>query len=140
MIGSLQLIQSSLNSVNTSAKYFGFVGATEMSVKRSHPPSAPIPMLVTLEGIVTPFRPLQKKNARFPMLVTLEGIVTLVRPLQDQNAESPMLVTLEGIVTLVRPLQYWNALFPMLVTGFPVMVAGIVTAPVAVVGQLMMET
>ena len=36
------------------------------------------------------------------MLVTLLGIVTLVRLVQRKNADSPMLVTLPGIVTLVR--------------------------------------
>ena len=36
------------------------------------------------------------------MLVTLPGIVTLVRPVQKANAYVPMLVTLSGIVTLVR--------------------------------------
>ena len=36
------------------------------------------------------------------MLVTLFGIVTLVRDLQRAKAPTPMLVTLPGIVTLVR--------------------------------------
>jgi len=39
-------------------------------------------MLVTLEDIVIPVKPLQLKNALLPMLVTLEGIVILVKPLQ----------------------------------------------------------
>ena len=50
------------------------------------------------------------------MLVTLSGIVTLVRDLQRSKAESPMLVTLSGIVTLVRDVQYKKAFSPMLVT------------------------
>jgi hypothetical protein len=45
-----------------------------------------------------------------------------------------MLVTLLGIVTLVRPVQPLKAKPLMLVTGLPTMVAGIWTAPVAVVG------
>ena len=39
------------------------------------------------------------------MLVTLSGIVTLVRDLQRKKASWPMLVTLSGIVTLVRDVQ-----------------------------------
>jgi hypothetical protein len=39
------------------------------------------------------------------MLVTLSGIVTLVRLLQRRKTHKPMLVTLSGIVTLVRLLQ-----------------------------------
>jgi hypothetical protein len=39
------------------------------------------------------------------------------------------LVTLLGIVTLVRLVQLWNAWSPMLVTGRPLMVLGMVTAP-----------
>jgi hypothetical protein len=39
------------------------------------------------------------------MLVTLLGIMTLVRRVQKEKACSPMLVTLAGIVTLVRLQQ-----------------------------------
>ena len=39
------------------------------------------------------------------MLVTLSGIVTLVRLLQKENESFPILVTLPGIVILVRLLQ-----------------------------------
>ena len=40
-------------------------------------------------------------KALLPMLVTLDGIVTLVSPVHPENAELPMLVTPSGIVTLV---------------------------------------
>ena len=40
----------------------------------------------------------QDLNALLPMLVTLEGIVTLVSWVHLQNALPPMLVTLDGIV------------------------------------------
>ena len=39
------------------------------------------------------------------MLVTLFGIVTLVRDVQKEKASAPMLVTRSGIVTLVRDVQ-----------------------------------
>ena len=39
------------------------------------------------------------------MEVTLLGMVTEVRPLQKEKALSPMEVTLLGMVTEVRPLQ-----------------------------------
>jgi hypothetical protein len=39
------------------------------------------------------------------MLVTLLGIVTLVRLVQKQNAQSPMPLTLSGIVMLHRLVQ-----------------------------------
>lgn len=38
-------------------------------------------MLVTPDGIVTDFKPLQFMNALPPMFVTLDGIVTLFSPL-----------------------------------------------------------
>ena len=72
------------------------------------------------------------------MLVTLEGIVMLVSLEQLANAEAPMLVTLEGIVMLVRPVQPANAEYPMLVTGLLLMVAGMTTAPITLVGQSVM--
>ena len=43
-------------------------------------------MLVTLLGIVTLVKPLQKAKATFPMLVTLLGIVMLVKPSQPRKA------------------------------------------------------
>ena len=48
---------------------------------------------------------LQPLKINEPMEVTLFGIVTLVRLLQRSNAKSLMEVTLLGIVTLVRLLQ-----------------------------------
>ena len=61
-------------------------------------------------------------------------MVTLVSELQLRNAKSPMLVTLEGIVTLVSELQWRNAKPPMLVTGLSMIVSGMTTSPVFVVG------
>src|SRR2546426_664240 len=86
-------------------------------------------MLVTLLGIVTLVRLVQRENAWDPMMVTLLGIVTLVRLVQAENAKLPMLVTLLGIVTLVRLVLYWNAESPMRVTGRPLIVSGMATAP-----------
>lgn len=40
-------------------------------------------MLVTLDGIVTDFKPLQLWNALSPMFVTPDGIVTDFKPLHD---------------------------------------------------------
>ena len=45
-----------------------------------------IPMLVTLDGIVTPAIFLQLEKAEFPMLVTLDGIVIFVRLLHKLKA------------------------------------------------------
>ena len=42
--------------------------------------------------------PLQPWNAPLPILVTLEGMVMLVNPRQEWNAYPPTLVTLEGMV------------------------------------------
>ena len=48
---------------------------------------------------------MQFSNAPYPMLVTLSGMVTEVRDVQKPNAPSPMLVTLSGMVTEVRAMQ-----------------------------------
>ena len=40
----------------------------------------------------------QEANAELPMLVTLEGIVTPIKRAQPENAKAMMPVTLEGIV------------------------------------------
>ena len=44
------------------------------------------------------------------MLVTLSGIVTLVRDVQKEKASWSMSITLSGIVTLIRDLQLLKAL------------------------------
>jgi hypothetical protein len=44
-------------------------------------------MDVTLGGMVTCVRPLQKRNAQLPMDLTLDGIVTCVKPLQPSKAQ-----------------------------------------------------
>ena len=74
------------------------------------------------------------------MLVTLSGIVMLVRLVQFKKAEFPMLVTLSGIVMLVTLLQTQKAWGPMLVTGFPSMVSGITSSPLAPPSQSVMVT
>jgi hypothetical protein len=81
---------------------------------------------VTLSGIAI-LNMGQYANAQSPMWVTPLGIVTLVKP-QRRNALSPMLVTLLGIRTLVNGTSQ-NALGPMHVTDKPLMVPGMVTAP-----------
>jgi len=43
---------------------------------------------------ISSVRPVQSEKAEMPMLVTLEGIVTAVRPVQFKKAQKPMLVTL----------------------------------------------
>ena len=46
----------------------------------------------------------QLEKASFPMLVTVAGMVTLFRP-EPSKAELPMLVTPDGMATLVRLVQ-----------------------------------
>ena len=75
-------------------------------VRLRQPKNAEVPMLVTLDGIVTEVRLLQPLNADSPMFFTLDGIVMEVKLLQPENAAYPILVTLLEIVTDVRPLQY----------------------------------
>ena len=78
--------------------------------------NAPLPMLVTLFGIVMVVRPEHSANASFPILVTLFGMVMEVNPKQCWKACTPMLVTLFGMVMEVRPPQFQNAYTPILVT------------------------
>ena len=51
-----------------------------------------------------------------------------------------MLVTLSGIVMLVRLVQLSKAAPPMLVTGFPSIVSGMTSSPVAASLQSVMVT
>ena len=60
----------------------------------------PLTVALSLPAKVTLFSMMQFSNADLPMLVTLDGIVTDVRPLQPPNAYSPMLVTLVPISTV----------------------------------------
>ncbi len=66
------------------------------------PEKAPLPMPITLFGMVTEDRPLQSSKAQSYILVTLLGMVTYVRLLQPEKAELPMLVTPSGMVMEVR--------------------------------------
>ncbi len=83
-------------------------------------PTLPIPILVTLLGIVMLVRLVHSQKAKRPMLVTPSGMVILVRPEQFRKASSPMLVTLSGIVMLVSLRHLAKAPFPMLVTPSPI--------------------
>ena len=51
-----------------------------------HQTIRPLPMLVTLFGIVMFVNPLQRLNAPVPMLVTVSGIVILVNSLHSSDA------------------------------------------------------
>ena len=73
----------------------------------------------------------QLSNAPLPMLVTLSGMVTLLRFVQFRNAYSPMLVMLAGISTVSRFLCRWNVYFPIFVTP-----SGILTVVSALVSIL----
>jgi hypothetical protein len=55
----------------------GFLALTAIAVRLEQPANAPLPMVVTLAGIVTLVNCVSK-NALSPMEVTLPGIVTLV--------------------------------------------------------------
>jgi glutamine amidotransferase PdxT len=123
-----------LYKIPSTLLYFEFSGATVMLPRLLQDQKASFPMLITLAGIVILVRLVQDENAELPMLVTLAGIVRLARLVQDQKAEIPILVTLAGIVMLVRPVQDANAEFPIAVTGLPIIVSGITTVPVSVVG------
>lgn len=73
--------------------------------------------------MLTELSPLQPENTPLPMLVTLPGMVTLESAVQFEKALSPMLLTLLGILTLLIAFPE-NAPAPIAVTS-----EGIVTAP-----------
>ena len=80
-------------------------------------------------------RLVQPPKAPVPILVTLLGMVMLVIPVQAWNALAPMLVTLSGIVIKVteefpQP-KTGGYSFPTFTTGNPFTEVGIVTAPPA---------
>ena len=60
-------------------------------------------MLVTLLGIETAVRLVQRMKALFPMPVTLLGMSIDVRPMQWEKAELPIPVTLLGMVVSLQP-------------------------------------
>ena len=91
--------------------YVVFPTLTTIEARLEQAEKAPLPMLVTLLGIVTDVRPEQPQKALSPMLLTLSGIVTDVSPEQPSKAYSPMLVTLSGILIDVRPRQPWKAAY-----------------------------
>ena len=80
-------------------------------------------------------RLVQPPKAPVPILVTLLGILMLVIPVQPWNALSPMLVTLSGIMIKVteefpQPKTGGYSL-PTFTTGKAFTEVGIVTAPPA---------
>ena len=58
---------------------------------------------------ITLVRLKQFTKAPVPIDITLSGMVMLVRLVQPANATDPIEVTLSGMVTLVIPKQFWNA-------------------------------
>jgi len=60
-------------------------------------------MILTFADSVTFVRLVQSLNAPIPILVTLFGMVMEVRPVQPLKAESPILLTLLGIDTVFFP-------------------------------------
>ena len=89
-----------------------------------HPPNANLPIPVTLLPIVAVLILSQPLNAPMPMFITLSGIVISVKA-QLLNAYSLISVTLSGMVMLVKLLQPLNALSPIFVTGRPSISFGI---------------
>ena len=85
--------------------YFVLSAETIIDVRPLQCANAPLPMLVTLFGIVMEDIPLHQEKALSSMFVTLFGIVMEVNPLHNVNAQLPMLVTLFGIVMEVNPLH-----------------------------------
>ena len=108
----------------------------------------PLPILVTVLGIVILVKPVQPANAPFSILVTLSGIVILVKLPQPEkelfgilvpplittvfndagtfdakfpNIETNVWLT-AGKVMFVKPLQFWNALLPILITLFGIVI------------------
>ena len=99
-------------------------------LRPKHASNAPLPMVMTLLGILTLLNAVLKNtpsgSEAVPMLVTLLPIIMLVKKLQFQKAPFPMLVTLLGMVTLFSK-ESENALVPMLVTGNPLVALGMTT-------------
>ena len=102
-----------------------FAESTVILLRAEHSLNAPLPMLVTLDGISIEVSLLQNSKqkpeivkipvpseteassehtskALLPMLVTLDGISIEVSFEQYEKAFPPMLVTLDGIVIEVR--------------------------------------
>ena len=66
-----------------------------------------LPMLLMLSGMVMLFKP-EPLNAPLPMLVTVPGIVIPVIPQKSVNALVPILMTVLGIVTLVMAVYKFD--------------------------------
>jgi len=94
-----------LYNTPSSELYLVLVISTFIAVRLGHLEKAPLPMPVTLLGMVMLVRLVQLEKAPLPMPVTLLGMVMLVRLVQLEKALSPMLVTLLGMVMLVRLMQ-----------------------------------
>ena len=87
--------------------------------KDSQPEKAPLPMLVTLSGIVTLVKEEHFKKAQPPILLTLFGIVMLFKEEQPLKALSSIILTLFGIVTFFNPPGTATSVFPSLVNKSP---------------------
>ena len=68
------------------------------------------PIVVQFSALkFTVVKPVQPEKAPLPIEVTLLGMVTSVKPVQPEKAELPIEVTLLGMVTSVKLVQYQNA-------------------------------
>ena len=84
--------------------YVLFPLSTIMEPRFGQEAKAPIPILVTEDGMMTEVILLHPAKQSFPMLVVEFGIVMEFSPSQLQKALSPMLVIELGIVTELMSL------------------------------------
>jgi hypothetical protein len=82
-------------------------------------------MVVMLVGKVISVKP-ERPNAPLPIEVTLLGIVILVKPVQSPNAQSPIVVIVLGMLIPVIFVKPSKPLSAIPVTGQPVAVFGFV--------------
>jgi hypothetical protein len=75
-----------LYKIPLSEEYALLLLSVFIALRLSQKPKAPLPMLVTLSGMVTLARLAQKAKAPSPMLVTLFGMITLARLVQELKA------------------------------------------------------
>ena len=105
----LQPATSVLVSVSMTALQFSresytvFPLSTDIAAKALQPSKTSIPIDVTLLGMVTDVRPVQKLKASLPIDFTLLGMVNDFRPVQFSKALSPMPVTLLGMTVFMQP-------------------------------------
>ena len=105
-LGTISLHLDLLVSAKTFGPQIGGTTASlEICVILIQPLKVPLPIFVTLFGMVTEVSALQLSKAPLPIFVTLFGMVTEVSALQPAKACSPIVVTLFGMVTEVSALQ-----------------------------------